>query len=152
MSAADYRFVTPWRVRGLRETVYRTLLDGVHYPRWWKPAYISCRELAPKKIEMVVRGKLPYTLTFTTEVIRENPFEEFEVRATGELDGTGLWTLRQDGAFTELVFYWNVRVTKPLVRHFSYFLKPLLVWNHNWVMSTGEKALQEEIFRRRKTS
>jgi len=143
----DYHFVTHWRVKGPIQKIYEILKDGRSYSRWWRPAYVSSEEVEPRKIEALVRAKLPYTLRFTTEVIHEDPPHEFKIRASGELEGTGLWKLHQDGEMTEVTFFWDVRAQKTLVRWLSFLLKPLFIWNHDWVMKTGETALQAEVNR-----
>ncbi|MBI3541040.1 MAG: polyketide cyclase, partial [Deltaproteobacteria bacterium] len=91
--------------------------------------------------------KLPYTLTFTTELVREVPPREIEIKASGELAGRGLWRLEQKGEMAHITFLWDVRTERPLMRLLSPLLKPLFSWNHDWVMKTGEKALQEEVCR-----
>ena len=148
MSFSDYHFITHWRIQGSKEIIYQILKDGAGYERWWKPAYVTSTEVGKNKIRSLVRAKLPYTLTFTTEAVREIPYEEFEIRSSGELAGTGLWKFRQVNEWTEIDFYWDVRAEKPLVRWLSLFLKPIFRWNHDWVMKTGETCLQEEVRRR----
>lgn len=148
MPFSDYHFITRWKIRGPIEKAYQILSDGKNYAAWWRPAYLSTHEISPKKILARVRAKLPYTLSFTTELERQNPPHEFKIRATGELQGTGLWKLKQAGETAEIEFYWDVRAEKPLVRWLSFLLKPLFVWNHDWVMNVGEKALQAEMDRR----
>lgn len=150
MPSSDYHFITHWRVKGPIRTVFEILKDGKSYARWWTPAYVSSQEVEPKKIEALVRAKLPYTLRFTTEMIHETPPHEFKIRAMGELEGTGLWKLKENGEATEVSFYWDVRANKVIVRWFSFVLKPFFAWNHDWVMNTGETALQAEINRRLK--
>lgn len=126
--------------------VYEILKDGRRYSSWW-PAYEVSEEITHGRVRSIVRARLPYTLTFTTEVIEEKPPHEFSIRAAGELAGTGRWVLRQDGEETRIVFYWDVRADKPLIRWLSPLLKPLFRWNHDWVMKVGERGLQEEITR-----
>lgn len=148
MGFSDYHFVTHWRVEGDREVVYEILKDGERYPEWWRPAYVSCRRVGKEAVTALVRAKLPYTLEFTSELVREKRPEEIEIRATGELHGRGLWSLRQSGSFTEVDFHWDVQARKPWVRALSFLLKPLFRWNHDWVMKTGEPCLQEEVSRK----
>lgn len=145
MAFYDYSFVTHWKVRGPIRAVYAILKDGKNYSRWWRPAYLKSEEIAPNRVQSLVRAKLPYTLIFTTEPVRENPPHEFEIRASGELAGTGLWKLRQEGEWTYAEFHWNVRAEKPLVRWLSFLLKPIFKWNHDWVMKTGEACLSQLI-------
>jgi len=149
MPSSDYHFVTHWRVKGPIQTVFEILKDGKNYAHWWKPAYVSSEEVAPQKVESLVRAKLPYTLRFTSQMIQETPPRELKIRATGELEGTGLWKLKQEGESTLVDFFWDVRANKAVVRWLSFLLKPLFSWNHDWVMNTGEKALQSEIERRK---
>lgn len=147
MAASDYHFVTHWRVRGPIRMVYDILKDGGHYDRWWKPAYVRTGVVGSKKVRALVRARLPYTLDFTTELVRENPPREIEIRACGELAGRGLWKLEEASDDVSVTFYWDVSAEKPLVKLLSPLLKPLFRWNHDWVMLQGESRLQEEIER-----
>lgn len=148
MASSDYSFLTHWQIEGDRKLVYEILKEGERYPDWWRPAYQECRRVGEEAVACRVRAKLPYTLEFTTELVRERPPEEFEIRASGELEGKGLWRLRQAGKFTEVEFHWDVEARKPWVRALSFLLKPVFRWNHDWVMNTGEACLQSEVDRR----
>jgi hypothetical protein len=110
---------------------------------------LKTEEVGLRKVRSLVRAKLPYTLNFTTELVRERPPHELEIKASGELVGTGLWKLNEKDGWTEIEFHWDVRAEKPLVRWLSFLLKPLFRWNHDWVMRVGERGLQGEINRRR---
>ncbi len=145
MAFYDYHFITHWKIKGPVDAVFKILKEGQNYEQWWKPAYVSTRKLDEKTIQAVVRAKLPYTLTFNTELIHEMTNQEIEIKSTGELEGNGLWKLKSDGSFTHVTFLWNVKATKPLIQWLSFFLKPIFKWNHNWVMKTGEASLQKEI-------
>ncbi len=148
MSYHDYHFISHWSVTGPIKVVYEILKDGPRYAEWWKPAYRSSIKTGPEKVASTIRAKLPYTLKFTTELIRENPPHEFKIRSTGELVGTGLWKLKQVDSQTEVDFFWDVRADKFLVRWLSFLFKPFFSWNHDWVMEVGENGLQAEIYRR----
>lgn len=151
MSFFDYHFITRWQIRGPIEVIYSILKKGERYSEWWS-AYTRTQEIRKNVIEVLVRAKLPYTLKFTSELISEtppggNPPHGFILKASGDLVGTGRWELRALGDITEVFFYWDVRVDKKIIRWFSFLLKPLFVWNHNWVMKEGEKGLQKEVER-----
>jgi hypothetical protein len=148
MSQHEYHFTTRWRVKGPIQVVYDILKDGPKYADWWRPAYRSSIKVGPEKVASTVRAKLPYTLKFDTELIREQPPKELALRSTGELVGTGLWKLRQVDSYTEVDFIWDVSAEKPIIRRLSFLLKPLFNWNHDWVMKVGERGLQEEVNRR----
>jgi len=141
----NYHFVTHWRIRGPIGLVYSILKEGKNYSKWWGSAYKSTKEVAKNSVEVLVRAKLPYTLRFTTELLSENKPHGFVLKASGELVGTGRWALRESGEITEVIFYWDVWAEKKIIRWFSFLLKPLFVWNHDWVMKEGEKGLQKEV-------
>lgn len=145
MAFYDYHFVTHWKINGPIKLVYDILTDGKNYARWWTPAYVSSERVGEKTFKTLVRARLPYTLEFTTKAIREVEPTEFEIQSTGELAGRGLWKLQSSGEITDVTFYWDVQATKPLVKWLSLFLKPVFKWNHDWVMRTGGKCLQEEV-------
>ena len=145
MAIYDYHFVTHWKIKGSPEQIFNILKEGQHYDQWWKPAYVKTLKLNDNKIEALVRAKLPYTLTFVTELISEIPNKEIKIKSTGELEGSGLWQLEPDGVYTKVNFFWDVQASKPLIRWLSLILKPLFKWNHDWVMKTGECCLQKEV-------
>ncbi len=149
---SDYHFVTHWKVEGPIATVFEILKDGESYSQWWQPAYVSTRAVGTKKVRALVRAKLPYTLDFTTELVREDkphpkgPLRgEIEIRSTGELAGQGLWKLRQVDGMTEVTFFWDVRAEKFWVKVLSPLFKKVFRWNHDWVMALGEKGLRNEV-------
>jgi polyketide cyclase/dehydrase/lipid transport protein len=152
MGASDYHFVTHWKVRGPIRTVYDILKDGENYDRWWRPAYVRTDVVGTKKVRALVRAKLPYTLDFMTELVREDPPRELEIKSTGELAGRGIWKLVQNDGSVDVTFFWDVSAEKPLVKLLSPILKPLFRWNHDWVMKTGEPQLQAEVDRRIRVS
>ena len=148
MAFSDYHFTTHWNIQASPDAIYEVLKDGERYQDWWKPAYLRTEKVGEKKVRALVRALLPYTLEFTTELIRDEPPRELELRSTGELEGRGLWVLKPNGGSTDVYFYWDVRTHKPLLRWLSFLLKPLFKKNHDWVMRQGEPLLQEEVKRR----
>jgi hypothetical protein len=53
------------------------------------------------------------------------------VQAVGDFVGRGIWRFEQVGQFVDLTYDWEVRVEKPLLRRFSFALKPLFAANHS---------------------
>jgi len=45
---------------------------------------------------------------------------------------------------------WKIRADKPLLRDFSFLMKPLFSANHHWAMRKGEESLRLELARRPK--
>lgn len=145
MGFADYHFVTQWKIQGQASKIFDILKDGESYACWWKPAYLKTEKTGPQKVHAWVKAKLPYVLDFETELMREIPDRQIELKATGELSGQGLWTLKPEGPSTIVTFHWDVTVTKPWMKRLSFLLKPIFRWNHDWVMKTGGVCLQKRV-------
>jgi len=151
----EYHFVTRWRVDGSAEEVYDIIHDPVQYPRWWPAVYLDCFEVSSgdaaglqKSVRFHTKGWLPYTLRWESTAVRTERPNLLEIRATGDFDGRGIWTFSQDGDFTDVSFYWQLRADKPLLRYLSPGLKPLFAANHRWAMEQGERSLKLELMRR----
>ncbi len=144
VSVHSYHFVTRWNIRDSGEEIFRILRDGAGYSRWW-PAYRVTEEIGPRQVQVEVRAPIGYRLRFMTELVREDPPHELEIRSSGDLKGRGLWKLRQEGPFTRIEFYWDVSLEKRPLRWLAPLLRPVFKWNHDWVMRQGEKGLQKEL-------
>jgi len=64
----------------------------------------------------------------------------------------GIWKLEQQGEWVNVVYDWKIRADKPLLRTFSFLLKPVFSANHHWAMRMGEKSLKLELMRRHTTT
>jgi hypothetical protein len=147
----DYVFVTLWRVPGTVDRAYRILIDIENYPRWWPEVYLRVEPLTPlkktvgDKVRLLTRGKLPYKIRWQSEIVQANPPHGFIIRATGDFDGRGIWSLKQQGSDVMLIFDWRLRAQKRLIRNLSWLFKPLFRWNHRWAMARGEEGLRREM-------
>jgi uncharacterized protein YndB with AHSA1/START domain len=146
---AQYEFVTTWQFGAPIEAVFEMLRDSERYPDWWKGV---------KRVETLETGNengvgdssrftwrsvLPYSLSFDLLVTRvERPFT-IEAQAMGELEGTGIWTLSEDGdgGGTTVVYVWRVHTTRPWMNMFGPLARPAFVWNHDIVMRQGARGL-----------
>ena len=152
---ASFALVSRWRVRGDIETVF-ACLGSPEIARWWPEAYREVREIAPgdpdgrgRVLEVLTRGRIPYSLRWRLEVLEVRRPTRIVVRASGDLVGQGAWELRQDGAFVELAYTWRVEATKPWMRRLAPALRPLFAASHHWVMRRGEVGLARELERLR---
>ena len=160
-SSTDYHFVDRWRVRGTLDEVAAILFDSAGYTRWWPSTYRSIHVLHAGKTEpgpdrgegqvglIQAQGWLPYTLSFVYRSSNIHAPHGFTVEAWGDLTGRGIWTLTQDSDFADITYDWRVRADKPILRTFSFLLKPLFRHNHTWSMRRGEQSLKLELARRR---
>jgi len=88
------------------------------------------------------KSALPYRLTFDMTVTRVEPLSLIESTAAGELEGTGLWTLAQEGPAVQVRYDWNVRTTQPWMNALAPVARPLFRWNHDVVMGWGFQGLK----------
>jgi uncharacterized protein YndB with AHSA1/START domain len=145
---AAYSFVTHWFIPASQDRVWAALKATDRYHEWW-PSFIGYRSLTEgdvrvgSRAEQVVRGALPYKLQYETTLTKMDPPHEAAYDAHGDLKGRGRFVLvpRQDGAGTEVTFYWDVQTTGRAMNILAPLLRPLFAWNHNWVMAGGERGL-----------
>jgi hypothetical protein len=126
MAGNQYVFVTRWRVSGRIERAYEILIDVENYPRWWSQVYLKIEPLtksAGDRARLLTRGKLPYQIRWQSEIVATNPPHGFTIRATGDFDGRGIWSLQQKDN--------NVAIT----------------FDYRWAMAHGEEGLRREMAR-----
>jgi len=155
MAANDYEFVTRWRVEGTIEEISEVLSDALDLPRWWPSVYLEVDQLDPgddrgvgRVISLYMKGWLPYTLRWQFRVTESRHPHGLSLEAWGDFVGTGVWTVEQGGAFANVTYEWAIRPDKPLLRAFSFLLKPIFAANHRWAMEAGERSLKIELARR----
>jgi hypothetical protein len=156
--ANDYHFVSHWRVpNASMRDVYDILADATSLPRWWPALYLDVLEIQPggtDQVDKVIRiaakgGWLPYKLNWHFTVTDSDPPHGFGLKAWGDFDGTGRWTLTQEGAGVAITYDWRIKAEKPLLKYTSALFKPLFAVNHDWAMKKGEQSLRLEVLRRR---
>jgi uncharacterized protein YndB with AHSA1/START domain len=145
--ASEYVFIDEWDVDAPREAVFEALADARTYPRWWKPVYKTVLVDGPPEVGRVskqcFKGRLPYELNTTSEIVRYEPPREFEVSVVGDLTGRGVWTLSELGeGRVHVRFDWRVIADRPLLRYLTPVLRPLFRWNHNWSIKRAIEGLE----------
>ena len=156
MKATGYHFVTNWWFEARIEEVADILSDAPGLARWWPSVYLDVKELKPaapngsgRVIGLWTKGYLPYTLKWNFTVTESTPPTGFKLVAHGDFEGTGVWTLHQDGDFVEVTYDWRIAAEKPLLRYGSFALRPFFAANHRWAMARGQESLELELRRRR---
>ena len=154
--AAEYHFITNWRIPGTAEEVAEVLGDPLGLPRWWPSVYLDVNELAPgdpqtnvgRVIELYTKGWLPYTLRWRFTISESRGPRGFSLVAEGDFVGTGVWTLAQEGEVVDVQYDWRIRADKPLLRYGTLVMRPIFSANHRWAMARGEESLKLELLRR----
>lgn len=148
MKSNDYHFLNQWEIPHPIQRVWIGITESIKYPEWWGVVYEKVEKLNDRRgdqvgaiASVVAHGRLPYTIRFVAEIMQVNAPYELALKAEGDLDGTGRWTLEENSKGTDVTFEWIVRADKPILKVLSPILKPLFQWNHYWTMNQGEKAL-----------
>lgn len=149
---STYHFVTRWRVEGTPEEVFALIDEPLDLPRWWPSVYLAAEEEQTPRgqvFKLLTKGWLPYTLRWQFRRTEKARPERIALEAWGDFVGRGVWTFRADGPFVDVVYDWEVRADKPLLRSLSFLLRPIFAANHRWAMAKGEESLKLELVRRR---
>ena len=144
---ADYHFVSIWQIQAPIELVWEEISHAERWPSWWKYV-VGVDELEPgaadgvgKHLRLLFRTRLPYTLGFDVRVTRVQPPSELEAEATGELQGTGRWTLTSADGGTLVRYNWDIRTTRRWMNLLAPVARPVFSWNHDKLMREGGQSL-----------
>ena len=98
-------------------------------------------------VDVEYRGNLPYTFHFALEVTKVKPPALIELKATGDLIGTGKWLLESHNQGTAVTYYWDVGVTNPIFNLLISlpFVKSITESNHNATMDKAFHALKSRL-------
>ncbi len=156
MAANEYRFVTRWKIKASPEEVSLVLDDPEDLVRWWPSVYRESQVLewgdesgVGKRVRLLTKGWLPYRLRWQFRVVESRKPYGWTLEADGDLIGRGIWTFSRNRDETVVTYDWRIRAEKPLIRAFSPLFKPIFRANHCWAMAQGERALRQEISKRR---
>lgn len=149
---ATYSFVTRWRAEAPIDRVFDVIADSERWPGWWRGV---------RSVELLERGDdsglgwlhryefrsaLPYSLIFdvrTTDVQRP---VRLAGESSGELVGSGIWTLTADGTNATRVRYdWNIATTRWWMNLLAPVSRRAFTWNHDVIMDWGREGLAREL-------
>lgn len=144
---SEYVFIDEWDVHAPIEAVFDALADARTYPKWWTPVYLDVQSDGPPAIGRVstelFKGRLPYRLRMTSEIVRLDPPREFEINASGDLSGRGIWTLTPRTDAVHVRFDWRVNADRMLLRVLTPVLRPIFRANHNYAISRAKMGLEQ---------
>lgn len=152
MATNDYQFLTIWEISAPAESVFQLIESPVEYPRWWPEVWLAVKELDPGDANKIgsrfllhTKGRLPYTLRWESQTIEKQYPHRLVLKATGDFDGQGIWTISHSESGTRVEYDWRLRAEKPLLKKLSFLMKPLFRWNHHWAMAKGLEGLCREL-------
>ena len=112
----EYAFVTRWRVEASIEEVSEILDDAEGLARWWPSVYLGVHKRPDGVVDLYTKGWLPYTLRWSFRVVDNRHPHGFTIEASGDFEGTGVWTFEPEAGGTHVRFDWNIVAEKPLQR------------------------------------
>lgn len=152
MGAASFDLTSHWTAVGPVDKAFDIITDPARLVDWWPEVYLDVdivdegdADGVGRAARLLTRGWLPYHLRWTaiaTEVIRPT---RIALRAEGDLNGRGLWTLSQDGETVRIRYDWTVDLGDGWMRRIAPLLMPVFIWNHNWAMRKGEAGLRRAL-------
>jgi uncharacterized protein YndB with AHSA1/START domain len=148
---AEYHFVSIWQIQAPIERVWEEIYHAERWPSWWKYV-VGVDELEPgaadgvgQHLRLLFRTRLPYTLGFDVRVTRVQPPSELLAEATGELEGTGRWTLTPADGGTRVRYNWDIRTTRRWMNRLAPIARPVFSWNHDELMREGGQSLARHL-------
>ena len=151
--AQTYHFATRWTFDATRDEVWAVVSNICGYPEIWRDfKRVRVRKGDGASVGSIIdaetRGSLPYSLKYTLEVTESRLPEHILLTSTGDLVGTGRWELTAvDEHSTDVVYYWDVATTRPVLNLIAPLAKPFLARNHDQVMARGREAFAGELAR-----
>ena len=149
----QYRFVTVWRLQAPIDRLFAEIDDAEAWPTWWPNvrAVEPLERAGPDKIGARFRttfvGKLPYELRFDLRVTDREPPTSLVGVATGELEGTGEWTLWTEEDWTVVRYVWSIRTTARWMNLLAPlpFVDEIFRLNHHAVMRSGLVGIRHRL-------
>lgn len=147
----EYHFVSTWQIQAPIERVWEEIYHAERWPSWWTYV-VGVDELEPgaaggvgKRLHLLFRTRLPYTLGFEVCVTRVQPPSRLDAVATGELEGTGRWTLTSADGGTLVRYNWDIRTTRWWMNLLAPVARPAFSWNHHELMRAGGESLARRL-------
>jgi hypothetical protein len=148
---AEYHFVSTWQIQAPIERVWEEIYHAERWPGWWKHvAGVDVLEPggadgAGRRLRLLFRTRLPYTLGFDVCLTRIQPPSELVAEAAGELEGTGRWTLSPADGGTLVRYDWDIRTTRWWMNLLAPVARPAFQWNHDELMREGGESLARRL-------
>jgi uncharacterized membrane protein len=141
LEPARYLFNSTWVVEASAERAFDVLRDYETHPRWWQHIRTTRRSDGGTAVRYEIQSPLLYWLRFDVELEEAVRPRLIATRATGDLDGNGVWQLRQDDGVTTITHSWDVSTTKPWMNAVAPIAGPAFRWAHDRTMERGARGL-----------
>lgn len=148
-----YSFLTQWHFKAPIEKVWNEVSRVETWPASWKQ-FRKADIRNPDRpvgigtvVDCEVTAGLLCSFRFTVEVTGYEPPHLVELKASGDLVGSGTGTLAERDGGTDIGFQWDVGTTSALLCILARFpfAQRVLRWNHERVMNLGYRALKAKV-------
>ncbi len=146
-SASTFDFCSRWKLAASRETVFEAIDDFKSWADWW-PGLEEIVETDPggpdgigQRASSRWRGPIGYVFRFSVEAVERREPEYLKGLATGDLSGSGAWTLSEYQGWTDVTLDWNVRAERRWMEFLAPVARPIFVHGHDHVMKAGAEGL-----------
>ena len=143
-------FVDEWRLAAPPGEVWAVVRDLTAWPEWW-PSVRRTTRLAlaasgsHEAWEFRFRTRLPYDMAFVADLLVEDAELRVDARATGRVDGHGIFRVEPIDGGTLVRFDWEVRPRVTWMRVVSPVARPVFGWNHRSLMAEGAFGLARRL-------
>lgn len=150
---AVFHFVSVWRLPASPQQVWQVMADVEEWPTWWPGITAVTLDNAGdadglgRRGRVVVRSPLGHALRFEVDVVATRRPHEATARVTGELEGSGSWTVEATDHGSTVTIGWDVDLLRPGLRLLARPLAWPMGLAHRRVMAAGERALAERLRR-----
>ena len=149
----EFNLVTECTFQAPAKAIWDVTVDVNAYPEWWPGISNAAIEGDESRlhegsnIHYQIKGFLPHSLQFQTQVTRCIPFSRIEMTASGDLEGTGVSLLAEHNGITRATFHWNVVLVPSLLNYLSQWrlFHELFIWNHAFAMRYAVKNMRKRV-------
>ncbi|GAA3624374.1 hypothetical protein GCM10022200_03310 [Microbacterium awajiense] len=155
--AADYSFVSRWRVPAPRERVWTELVRMLELggaPSWWRAVTVTERPDALGAGALVglrVRSPLGYALRVRLVITAVEAGRLLAADGVGDLTGAGRIEIEEAEEHASVVIiHWDVATTRAWMNRTAWVLRPAFERAHARVMLAGEAGLRRALDEQRR--
>lgn len=146
----QYQFTHQWKLQTTPERVWELISDFEQIESWKGVSVVKVQDQGHPlgigdRYRMKIRTKFGYRLSFYFIIVEKKEQSLIRLEATGDLEGYGIFRLKQSGEYTHLYYHWEVQTVKPWMRLCEPWLRPFFVWNHNHVIGQGIRGLNSSL-------
>lgn len=143
MAAAQYHFLSEYRLRGDPERIWAALIDVDSWPTWWtwlKRVDVLREPSGDDGLGGIyrntVRAPAGYGFVYETELTDVDHLHRIDVTSRGDIVGRGRFLLAPapDGALN-VSFAWLVETPKRWMTVIAPVARPVFTWNHDRMMT-----------------